>query len=387
MDDELVQNKDSYQVTVDVTDGADAAGLHDSTRDDRIIVTVDVGGGGNNAPVFPAGTVAFSIAENTTTVENVGGPVAATDDDTDDTLAYTLVGTDGGFFTIVSTGGQIQTKTGQTYDFETKPSYSVTVTADDSNGGTADKAVTITLTNVDEDGTVTLSTYQPAARVAVTATLTDPDGVVAGTTSWQWARSNTQSGTYTDISGATSASYTPVDGDVTYYLKATASYEDGEDTGKTAEAITTSAVQAGTNRAPTFNDGLTTTREVAEKTAASQPVGDPVEATDLDDDTLTYSLEGTDANSFHIVSTSGQIQTKSGVNYDYETKPSYSATVRVVDDNQVTDTIDVTINVTDINESPEFPSTETGDRSIPENTGTGQPIGDPVEAQDPAGPR
>ena len=287
-----------------------------------------------------------------------------------------------GPFDFDGTSGQIKTKSGVTYDFETKPSYSVTVTADDDNGGTATKAVTITLTNVDEDGTVRLSTNQPTARAQVNATLTDPDKGVTNV-SWQWSKSDSQSGTYVSISSATSATYIPVDRDVDKFLKATASYHDDEGSGKNAEKSTTSAVQAGTNRAPTFDDGPTTTREVAEDAAANANVGAAVAATDLDNDTLTYSLEGTDANSFQIVSDSGQIKTKSGVNYDYETKPSYSVTVRAVDDNQVTDTIDVTIDVTDINESPEFPSTETGDRSIPENTGTGQPIGDPVEAQDP----
>ena len=153
--DEIDQDTASYTMTVFVTDNADAADEYDDTADDRITVTINVMGGGssNNAPEFPSTeTGARSLAENTTTVESVGTPVIAEDDDTDDTLTYTLGGTDEGFFTIVSTSGQIQTKTGQTYDFETKPSYSVTVTADDSNGGTADKAVTISLTNVEEDG-------------------------------------------------------------------------------------------------------------------------------------------------------------------------------------------------------------------------------------------
>ena len=155
-------NRASYEMTVFVTDSQNADGETDTTADDRITVTVNVAGGGssNNVPEFPAAAVTFSIDENITTEENVGTPVVATDDD-NDTPTYTLGGTDAGFFTIVDTSGQIQTKTGQTYDFETKPSYSVTVTADDGNGGTADKAVTITLTNVEEAGAVTLSTDQP----------------------------------------------------------------------------------------------------------------------------------------------------------------------------------------------------------------------------------
>ena len=41
------------------------------------------------------------------------------------------------------------------------------VKADDQDTGTATKAVTITLTNVEEPGTVILSTYQPTARAAL----------------------------------------------------------------------------------------------------------------------------------------------------------------------------------------------------------------------------
>ena len=339
------RNRASYPVAVIVTDNDP-----DNSEDDRIIVTVNVAGGGNNAPEFPTAAVSFSIDENTATVENVGAPVTATDDDTDDTLTYTLGGTDAGFFTIVDDSGQIQTKAGQAYDFETKPSYSVTVTVNDGNSGTATKAVTITLTNVEEEGTVTLSTNAPSARNPVTASVTDLDNGVTSVT-WQWSRSSTAQGTYNNISGATSATYEPVDGDVTYFLKATASYTDDQGPNKRAEKATTSAVQTGTNRAPTFDDGPTTTRELAENTQAGQPIGAPATATDLDDNQLTYSLEGTDANSFQIVSGSGQIQTKPGVNYDFETKPRYSVTVRVVDDNQVTDTIDVTINVTNVDEA------------------------------------
>ena len=57
-------------------------------------------------------------------------------------------------------------------------------------------------------------------------------------------------------------------------------------------------------------------------------VGAVVTATDTDTgDTLIYSLEGTDAAKFGIVSSSGQIRTKVGENYDREAKDSYSVTV------------------------------------------------------------
>ena len=69
---------------------------------------------------------------------------------------------------------------------------------------------------------------------------------------------------------------------------------------------------SGTNNTPTFAVA-TATRSVAENTAAGQSVGAVVTATDADNDTLTYTLEGTDAASFDIVGTSGQIQTNAAL--------------------------------------------------------------------------
>ena len=90
------------------------------------------------------------MAENSTAGTNVGAPVTATDADSGDTLTYTLDGTDAASFDIVSTSGQIQTKSGVTYDYETKSSYAVIVKADDGNGGSDTIMVTITVTDVDE---------------------------------------------------------------------------------------------------------------------------------------------------------------------------------------------------------------------------------------------
>ena len=114
-----------------------------------------------------------------------------------------------------------------------------------------------------------------------------------------------------------------------------------------------------TNNAPEF-PSATATRAVFENLASGQNVGDAVTATDADTgDTLTYTLEGTDAASFDIVSTSGQIRTKAGVTYDYETTSSYSVTVKADDGNGGTDTIAVTIDVTDVNEQPDTPAKPT----------------------------
>ena len=140
-------------------------------------------------------------------------------------------------------------------------------------------------------------------------------------------------------------------------------------------------MSAPSNSAPAFNDGNnSTTRSVAENTAAGTNIGDAVAATDANTgDTLTYTLGGTDADSFSIVSTSGQLQTKAAL--DYETKDSYEVTVSVSDGNGGSDSIAVTINVTDANDAPVF-TEDSPTRTVMENMPVGQKVGAPVTATD-----
>ena len=87
---------------------------------------------------------------------------------------------------------------------------------------------------------------------------------------------------------------------------------------------------------------------------SARNVGDPVAATDADSgDTLTYSLEGTDAAKFDIDSSTGQIKTKVGQNYDHEGDGTLSVTVSVTGGLD-TVSIPVTIYITD-HPTPEPP--------------------------------
>ena len=98
--------------------------------------------------------------------------------------------------------------------------------------------VTIEIVNVDEKGTVTLNP-QPQQGTEVTATLGDLDNPDNDITSveWQWARSSSRSGGFTDIQGANQATYTPVEDDTGKYLRATATYTDGHGEGKSAYVV------------------------------------------------------------------------------------------------------------------------------------------------------
>ena len=107
------------------------------------------------------------------------------------------------------------------------------------------------------------------------------------------------------------------------------------------------------NLPPAFTPGATTTRAVDENTAAGENIGDPVTATDGDEDTLTYTLSGTDADDFDLVAATGQLQTKAAL--DYETEPAYEVTIEVSDGNDGRATITVTINVGDLVDTPPAP--------------------------------
>ena len=86
------------------------------------------------------------------------------------------------------------------------------------------------------------------------------------------------------------------------------------------------AVSSGANASPDFQDD-TDTRSVPESTAVGDPVGDPVTATDTDNDTLTYELDDDDAfdndlaadsdlQFFDIDMETGQIAVAQELDYD-----------------------------------------------------------------------
>ena len=340
----------------------------------------------NNAPVFVEGTATErSIPENTPAGRNIGAPVTATDLDEEDVLTYSLSGVDAASFGIVSATGQLRTRA--PLDYEQKNIYSVAVLVSDGNGGTDSIGVAINVTDVNEtptahapefiEGSATersIAENTPAGRnIGGPVTATDEDEDVL---------------TYT-LSGVDAASFGIVSTTGQLRTRAPLDYEqkntysvavivsDGTLTDTIGVAINVTDVAE--NRAPVFASS-STTRSIPENTPAGRNIGNPVTATDADGDTLTYTLDGTDASSFGIVSTTGQLKTSAPL--DYEEKNAYAVTV-IASDGTLTDTISVAIKLTDIDENtpPVFASSSTT-RSIPENTPAGVHIGEAVSAKD-----
>ena len=128
--------------------------------------------------------------------------------------------------------------------------------------------------------------------------------------------------------------------------------------GALGNAATASAAETPetTNNVPVFTEGDSATRTISENAAAGTNIGTPIVATDADSDTLTYILGSTDASFFSIDRTTGQLRTRGTL--DYETKSIYTVTITVSDGN-LTDTTTVTINVTNVDETPVTDGQET----------------------------
>ena len=354
------EKKASYSVVVTASDG---------TLTDTIAVTIEVNDL-NEAPSFDDGeTASVNAAENQTAVATP----EVTDPEKDD-LTYRLdtaaaftdpaVSNDHASFTM--TGAGVLTFNAAP-DFEAaRNTYTLVIEVRDSKDGAGkadtdwDDAVTLTVnvTDVAEPPDAPADLAVSSTANGLTVTWTAPvmtgkpplDGYdveqrlrtsAAGAVTPVW-------GSWTDASHtgtAASSSITGLTPEAVYQVRVRAVNDEGESGWTSA-----SGAPGHPNRAPAFPSG-SVTLDVDENTASGADIDDSPAATDLDGDSLTYSLGGTGSAHFAIVAGSGQLQTKGAL--DHEKKASYSVVV-TASDGTLTDTIAVTIEVNDLNEAPSF---------------------------------
>ena len=338
---------DTYMVTYTPPD-ADFNGpvtftytASDGEFDDDASVTITVDPV-NDPPTFSAATAPRSISERAQPGILVGAAVTAEDVD-GDVLEYSLsLPGAPGFFVIEAETGQISV--GPTPDFDLQ-TYNATVTATDEEGEIATIAVPITVTDVndaptagnddasvDEDKSVTID---------VLANDSDPEGVALRVS----VATQPANGLATVDSDETSSEYNHI----TYTPNAnyhgtdpfTYTASDGELGSDARVTVTVNSI----NDAPTF-PADTAERSVLVTAVEGDPVGNPVEATDVDeDDTLTYSLSGADAPSFEI-DADGQITVSSSAILDTATDLTVTVTASDSATMPLTATVEVTISVT-----------------------------------------
>ncbi len=307
-------------------------------------------------------TATRSVAENSAAGTKIGAEVTPQGQPRDyPPLPHTLSGTDASKFSV-DNKGQITVKSGTSLDYESGvTSYSVVVEANYYY-----MPVTINVTDVNEPPaapaapTVAQNTTTPKTKLDVSWTaptmtgkpaITDYDVQYKKKSATGWtSHSFTGTGTSTAITGLTP--------NTTYVVQVKAINDEGNSGWSNSGEATTKA------NTPAAFAKDTDTRSIAENSAANANIGAVVTATDADGDALTYSLTGTDASSFDIDSSTGQITVATGTTLDYEATTSYSVTVNVTDkkkadgtaDTAIDDTIAVTISVTDVNEPPAAPA-------------------------------
>ena len=326
------ETKSSYAVTVTATDSGSL------TTSQAFTVTV------NDTNDAPTAIALSATAINENAAGAVVGTLSTTDVDAGDTHTYTLSGTDASSFEVVS--GELKLKDSVTADYETKASYAVTVTATDSGSLTTSQAFTVTVNDVNDAPTgiaLSATAINENAAGAVVGTLSTTD-VDAGDTH-----------TYT-LSGTDASSFEVVSGELKLKDSVTADYET-----KSSYAVTVTATDSGSlttsqaftvtvndvNDAPT---GIALSATAINENAAGAVVG-TLSTTDVDaSDTHTYTLSGTDASSFEVVS--GELKLKSSVSANYETKSSYAVTVTSTDSGSLTTSQAFTVTVNDVNEAP-----------------------------------
>ena len=281
-----------YVVVVTATAGGEIASQ---------TVTVTVTNVDDNAPVFAAGSAAHSVAEGQTVVATV----IAIDGD-GDTITYTLTGgADRPSFTIDAASGVLAFNTAP--DFENPGSadnsnvYVVVVTAT-AGGQAVTQAVTVTVTNVDDNAPVfaagsTAHNVVEGQTAVATVTATDGDGDTITYTLTGVDQGDFEIGADTgELAFRTAPDFEnpgSADNSNVYVVVVTATAG-----GQAVTQVVTVTVTNVDDNAPVFAEG-----SAAHTVAEGQTAVATVIATDGDGDTITYTLTGADQDDFEITDT------------------------------------------------------------------------------------
>jgi hypothetical protein len=373
-------NTTARLITFVVNDGTDTSATATTTLS---ITSV------NNPPTVTP--VTFTLDENSTN-GTVVGTVTATDPDLPaQTLSYAITaGNTGNAFAINASTGQITVATSTALDFETTPTFNLTVqvTDDGTPAQSGSATITVNLNNVNDPPVVTAATFSVAENsangtaVGTPVTFTDTDvsqthtfAITAGNTGNAFAI-NSSTGQITVANGtALDFETTPTFGLTVQVI------DDGTPAQSGSATITVNLTNV--NEAPVPTGGPFS---LPENSANGISVG-TVSAGDLDaGQTQTFSITaGNTGSAFAINASTGQIAVATSGALNFETTPSFTLTVQVMDNGtpNLTGTTTITITLTDVNEAPVIDDQSV---SLTENSANGTtvatvPVSDPDTAQ------
>ena len=299
----------------------------------------------NGAPSFAEESYERSVPENSAAGTAVGDPVAATDGDGDAVTHGFAAGGDEALFGIDAATGRITVAPGAVLNYESGDTvYAVSVEA--SDGALADTVgVTIRVTDVPAPGKPDAPAVTGGAeQVRVSWSAPSNEGPAIGGYDLRYRAKASSEWTEVSLTGSESThTITGLEAGTTYEAQVRAKSSEGAGEWSEPGEGTTEAA----NRAPSFDEDAYE-REVAENSAAGTAVGDPVTATDADDDDLTYSFVAGSNLPFAIDAGTGRIEVAADAALDHEGEPNSYAVQVEASDGTLADTVGVTIRVTDV---------------------------------------
>ena len=354
-------NNNIYQLTITATD----QGNNSSQLALSVVVTDAIG----KPPAFADLDVSLSVDEGNSGVIYT----AAASDPDGDSLVYAISGTDAAQFSINSASGELAFKSAP--DFEQPADdgdnniYQLSVSAEDPVGNQGLQSLEISVTNLNDNSPqfdLVANSFTIAENSSSVATLTASDADDDALTFALLASDDSSLFSLDPDSGALAFTSAPdfetaqdSNTDNTYELEL--SVDDGSHT--TTQEITITVTNV--NEAPGF-PSATLALSVDENNAA---VFYTAEASDPENDSLTFSISGADQSDFEIDSYDGELQFDHQPDYEAprNTNNTYYVSVSA-SDGEYSASVDLTVTVVDVNEAPEYAQGTSQSLQIDENS-------------------
>ena len=320
----------SFNLFVTVSDG-----VHTSAAQ---TVTINLSDINDVTPVITAAQL-FSINENLVDGSAVGTIVATDGDATPTTFSsWTIIGGNtNNAFAIDASTGAITVNQSSAIDFETTPTFALSVTVSDGVHTSAAETVTINLTDVNDVVPVItavspIAINENLANGTAVGTLVATDGDVTATSfsSWTITAGNTGSAFAID----------PSTGAITVNLSSALDFETSPTftlSVTVSDGVHTSAAETVTINLTNLNDNTpeitSTSFEIDENSPVDFVVG-KVELADLDGslNALTVTIKsGNTGNAFAYDNASGNLVVKTVAPVDFEVNPVFNLELEVSD--------------------------------------------------------
>ena len=338
---------------------------------------------GNDAPTFTAGTTdSYSIDENLTDIAANVNP--ATDEETPDTLTYSITGTDAALFNVDTANGDLSFKAAADYedaqDSNKDNVYRFNLIATDDGGKTAKQAIEVEVDDV--AAALTMAATSPTVNegvtgVIVTPTLTNDDSSNDVTFTFNGGDDDDLFNIDEDTGAISFKSVpdfeNPDDGgaapsDNAYEVDILVTDSEGT----TAATSITISVANINDEDPAFSSASTTAPFTSANTTegslsvdvAEDSTNAPVFAVAFDNgegapapatpSLVTYSLSTNAGTSNFDISTAGVISLTASAELDFESRDTIQLTVTATDGEGDTAKTTVQVNVTDVDENPVY---------------------------------